>query len=133
MLIQRGLAYLDIAGEEESVGSVLELTPNTRRVPFFMEEESKKQWEKTILLQSTLLPISNVLSLAFCGNEDLNPSPEDVNDYSKALTDAGVDHEFHRYDYAGHAFQSFNIEEKYSEDASEDAWTKVLDFFREKI
>ena len=32
---------------------------------FFMEEESKKQWEKTILLQSTLLPISNVLSLAF--------------------------------------------------------------------
>ena len=50
MLIQRGLAYLDIAGEEESVGSVLELTPNIKRVPFFMEEESKKQWEKTILL-----------------------------------------------------------------------------------
>ena len=42
MLIQRGLAYLDIAGEEELVGSVLELTPNIRRVPFFMEEKSKK-------------------------------------------------------------------------------------------
>ena len=65
MLIQIGLAYLVIAGEEESVGSLLELTPSIRRVPFFMEEESKKQWEKTILLQSTLLPISNVLSLAF--------------------------------------------------------------------
>ena len=86
---------------------------------FFLEEESKKQWEKTILLQSTLLQILNVLSLAFF--------------LSRALTDAGVEHEFHRYNYAGHAFQSFNIEEKYSEDASEDAWTKVLDFFREKI
>ncbi len=41
MLIQRGLAYLDIAREEELVGSVLELTPNIGRVPFFMEEESK--------------------------------------------------------------------------------------------
>ena len=71
--------------------------------------------------------------IGFFGNEDQNPSPEDVNDYSRALTDAGVEHEFHRYDYTGHAFQSFNIEEKYSEDASEDAWTKVLDFFREKI
>ena len=71
--------------------------------------------------------------IGFFGNEDQNPSPEDVNDYSRALTDAGVEHEFHRYDYAGHAFQRFNIEEKYSEDASEDAWTKVLDFFREKI
>ena len=65
MLIRRGLAYLDIAGEEESVGSMLELAPSIRRLPFFMEEESKKQWEKTILLQSTLLPIPNVLSLAF--------------------------------------------------------------------
>ena len=67
--------------------------------------------------------------IGFFGNEDQNPSPEDVNDYSRALTDGGVEHEFIRYDYAGHAFQSFNIEEKYSEDA----WTKVLDFFRKKF
>ena len=67
--------------------------------------------------------------IGFFGNEDQNPSPEDVNDYCRALTDAGVEHEFHRYDYVGHAFQSFNIEEKYSEDA----WTKVLDFFRKKF
>ena len=66
-------------------------------------------------------------------NEDQNPSPEHVNDYRRVPTDVGVEHEYYSYDYAGHAFQSFNIEEKYSEDASEDAWTKVLDFFREKI
>ena len=70
--------------------------------------------------------------IGFFGNEDQNPSPEDVNDYSRALTDAGVEHEFHRYDYAGHDFQCFNIEEKYSEDVIEDAWTKVLDFLIEK-
>ena len=39
--------------------------------------------------------------IGFFGNEDQNPSPEDVNDYSRALTNGGVEHEFHRYDYAG--------------------------------
>ena len=47
--------------------------------------------------------------IGFFGNEDQNPSPEDVNDSRRALIDAGVEHEFHHYDYAGHAFQSFNI------------------------
>ena len=133
MLIQRGLAYLDIAGEEESVGSVLELTPNIRRVPFFMEEESKKKMGENNPPAINVAPNIKCPVIGFFGNEDQNPSPEDVNDYSRALTDGGVEHEFIRYDYAGHAFQSFNIEEKYSEDASEDAWSKVLDFFREKI
>ena len=132
MLIKRGLAYLDIAREEESVGSVLELTPNIRRVPFFMEEESKKIGENNPPAIK-LAPNIKCPVIGFFGNDDQNPSPEDVNDYSRALTDEGVEHEFHRYNYAGHAFQSFNIEEKYSEDASEDAWIKVLNFFREKI
>ena len=67
------------------------------------------------------------------GNEDQNPSPEDVDDYSEALSKAGVEHTFHRYDRAGHAFQSFNSEEHYRHTASEDAWAKVLDFFAEKL
>ena len=64
----------------------------------------------------------------YFGNEDQNPSPEDVNDYEAALEAAGVPHEFHRYDNAGHAFQSFSIPERYREEASEDAWEKVLAF-----
>ena len=51
--------------------------------------------------------------IGFFGNEDENPSPKDVGDYSQALKQAGVEHIFHRYDGAGHAFQSFNSQERY--------------------
>ena len=71
--------------------------------------------------------------IAFFGNEDTNPTPADVNDYDAALTRAGVEHVFHRYDGAGHAFQSFNNPERYREKASEDAWGKVLEFFAGKL
>jgi carboxymethylenebutenolidase len=69
----------------------------------------------------------------YFGNEDQNPSPEDVDAYDAALTAAGVSHVFHRYDEAGHAFQSFNNEERYRPEASEDAWTKVLAFLAESL
>lgn len=71
--------------------------------------------------------------IGFFGNDDQNPSPEDVDDYDAALTAAGVPHEFHRYDGAGHAFQCFTSEERYRPDASEDAWGKPLEFFNEKL
>lgn len=71
--------------------------------------------------------------IGFFGNEDTNPAPADVDDYEKALAQAGVAHAFHRYDGAGHAFQSFNNPERYREQASEDAWRKVLAFFGEKL
>jgi len=69
----------------------------------------------------------------FFGNEDENPTPEDVNDYEAALKAGGVPYVFHRYDNAGHAFQSFNSEERYRHDASEDAWTKVIAFLNESL
>jgi len=62
------------------------------------------------------------------GNEDENPSPEDVDDLDVSLTKAGVVHEFHRYDGAGHGFQDFCNDERYRQDASEDAWGKLLSF-----
>ncbi|MEW6688589.1 MAG: dienelactone hydrolase family protein [Pseudomonadota bacterium] len=71
--------------------------------------------------------------IGFFGNEDANPTPADVNDYDAALTRAGVPHVFHRYDGAGHAFQSFNNPERYRKEASEDAWKKALAFFAEKL
>ncbi len=72
-------------------------------------------------------------SHSFFGNEDGNPSPEDVDDYSKALREGGVEHKFYRYENAGYAFQSFNSEDKFRSKASEDAWAKVLDFFERKL
>jgi carboxymethylenebutenolidase len=64
----------------------------------------------------------------FFGNEDRNPTPEDVDDYETALKTAGVDYTFHRYEGAGHAFQNFPTPERYREAQSEDAWEKVIEF-----
>ncbi len=69
----------------------------------------------------------------FFGNEDENPPPADVDDYEAALEAAGVPCEFHRYYNAGHAFQSFNSEERYRHDVSEDAWEKVLAFLGKNL
>lgn len=66
--------------------------------------------------------------IGFFGNDDSNPSPDDVADYARALDAAGIEYEFHQYDNAGHAFQNFPVAERYNEAASEDAWAKVLIF-----
>lgn len=71
--------------------------------------------------------------LGIFGNEDQNPSPDDVNDYEAALKSAGVDYEFHRYEGAGHGFQDATNAERYRETQSEDAWNKVIDFFRSAL
>jgi len=66
--------------------------------------------------------------IGFFGNDDSNPSPDDVADYARALDAAGIHYDFHQYDNAGHAFQNFPAAERYNEAASEDAWAKVLIF-----
>ena len=71
--------------------------------------------------------------LGIFGNEDENPSPADVDDYEAALREAGVRHEFHRYDGAGHGFQDFTNEERYREAASEDAWQRALAFLHREL
>jgi carboxymethylenebutenolidase len=71
--------------------------------------------------------------LGLFGNDDANPSPEDVNDQEAALKAAGIPYEFHRYDGAGHGFQDFTNAERYREEQSNDAWVKLLDFFDRKL
>jgi carboxymethylenebutenolidase len=56
-----------------------------------------------------------------------------VDDYSAALSEAGISHQFHQYDGAGHAFQNFPAPERYNESASEDAWEKVIQFLDEQL
>ena len=67
------------------------------------------------------------------GNDDQNPSPADVADLDAALDAAGVEHEFHFYDGAGHGFQDFNNEERYRAAATVDSWHKVLAFLDSKL
>lgn len=71
--------------------------------------------------------------LGIFGNEDAGPSPEDVDNYEQALTSAGVDHTFHRYDGAGHGFQDNTNPERYRETQSEDAWMKAISFFDQHL
>ena len=67
------------------------------------------------------------------GNDDENPSPADVDDLDAALTNAGVAHQFHRYDGAGHGFQDFVDAARYRKQAAADAWEKVLAFFDDRL
>ncbi len=71
--------------------------------------------------------------LGIFGNDDENPSPADVDDLDAALTEAGVAHEFHRYDGAGHGFQDYTNEDRYREAATADAWAKIFAFFDARL
>ena len=71
--------------------------------------------------------------IGFYGNNDTNPSPQDVELYRKALEDAGIPHELHQYEGAGHAFQNFPAPDRYVESASEAAWSKLLDFLARQL
>ena len=67
------------------------------------------------------------------GNDYENPPPADADDLDAALTKAGVAHEFHHSDGAGHEFQDSTNEERYREEASDDAWEKVLAFLNRQL
>src|SRR3954470_7607124 len=66
--------------------------------------------------------------LGLYGNDDKNPSPEDVNKTEERVKKAGKNYEFHRYDGAGHGF--FNAPRPaYRPEQAEDGWNKVFAFY----
>jgi carboxymethylenebutenolidase len=72
--------------------------------------------------------------LGFFGNDDQNPSREDVNKLDKLLTDAGKTHTFYRYDGAGHGFLNpYGGAEKYRPAAAKDSWGKAMAFLHDKL
>ena len=66
--------------------------------------------------------------IGFFGNDDTNPTPADVDDYDAALTKAGVEHVFHRYDGAGHGFFYWH-RPLYRPEQAMDGWSKIWAFF----
>lgn len=64
----------------------------------------------------------------FFGQDDQEPSPADVDRIESEFRAHDIPCTFHRYDGAGHAFQNFDSPERYREQASEDAWDKLLTF-----
>jgi len=66
--------------------------------------------------------------LGLFGEDDQNPTPEDVAKLASALDQHGKTYEFHVYPGAGHGF---NCEERpaYRREASLHAWGKALEWF----
>ena len=71
--------------------------------------------------------------IGFFGNDDENPSPEDVARIDEEFTEQGIAHTFHAYDGAGHAFQNFLNEAGYREEATKDSQAKLLAFLAETL
>jgi carboxymethylenebutenolidase len=74
----------------------------------------------------------NVPMLGIFGNDDQNPHPEHVDAMDAELTKHGKEHEFHRYDGAGHGF--FGWERSgYRQEQAVDAWKKIWPFYEKHI
>ena len=66
--------------------------------------------------------------LGLFGNDDQHPSPEQVDELDRILTELGKPHEFHRYDDAGHAF--FSVDRpSYRVAAANDGWERIQAFY----
>ena len=66
--------------------------------------------------------------LGLFGNDDQNPTPEQVDIHEQELKQHGKDYEFHRYDGAGHGFYYYHLA-MYRQEQAVDAWEKVWGFF----
>jgi carboxymethylenebutenolidase len=66
--------------------------------------------------------------IGFFGDDDTNPSPDDVRTIDTELTKHAKPHEFHQYPGAGHAFLNFMNPERHRPAQAADAWQKMLAF-----
>jgi carboxymethylenebutenolidase len=74
------------------------------------------------------LPRLSAPLLGLFGNEDSYPSPEQVDELDRLLTEHGKEHEFHRYDGAGHGF--FGADRpSYHVPSALDGYQRIADFF----
>jgi carboxymethylenebutenolidase len=70
--------------------------------------------------------------LGIFGNNDKNPSPDQVNRTEEVLKKLGKSYEFHRYDGVGHAF--FNTARPgFGPEQAADGWQKVLAFYNKYL
>jgi carboxymethylenebutenolidase len=66
--------------------------------------------------------------LGLFGQDDQHPSPAEVAELEKALSQAGKPYEFHSYPGAGHAF--FEVDRPSARpEAAKDGWARIFDFF----
>lgn len=66
------------------------------------------------------------------GEDDKNPSPEDMRKLDAELNKHNKAHEFYSYPNAGHAFLD-NTKESYRAAAAEQAWPRALEFLKRHL
>ena len=66
------------------------------------------------------------------GEEDKNPSPEDMRTLDAELTKFNKHHEFYSYPNASHAFMD-NTKESYRRHADEASWPRTLEFLKRHL
>ncbi|WP_329178048.1 dienelactone hydrolase family protein [Streptomyces sp. NBC_01477] len=74
------------------------------------------------------LPNLGAPLLGLFGTEDQHPSPEQVAELGRILTEQGKDFEFHSYEDAGHGFFAVN-RPGYRVAAANDGWERIAAFF----
>lgn len=70
--------------------------------------------------------------LGIFGNEDKNPTPEQVDQHEAELKKYGKTYDFHRYDGAGHGFFYYHVA-AYRQAQAVDGWQKVFDFLEKYL
>jgi carboxymethylenebutenolidase len=66
------------------------------------------------------------------GNDDMNPTPEQVDQHEAELKKHGKQYEFHRYDGAGHGFFYYHSS-GYRQAQAVDGWQKVFAFLERNL
>ena len=70
--------------------------------------------------------------LGLFGEDDQNPTVEQVNQHEAELKKQGKDYEFHMYPNAGHGFFYYD-RAMYRQEASVDVWQKTFAFFEKHL
>lgn len=70
--------------------------------------------------------------LGLFGNDDQNPSPDQVNLHEEQLKKYNKTYDFHRYDGAGHGFWYYD-RAAYRPEQAMDAWQKTFEFFEKYL
>lgn len=89
---------------------------------------TEKQPESPVTLTESL----SAPLLGLFGNEDVSPTPDEVDLHEKLLKDNSKEYEFHRYDEAGHGFMYYHTP-LYRQQQSVDAWEKIFNFLDNKL
>ena len=74
----------------------------------------------------------NAPMLGLFGNDDMGPSPAQVDQHEAKLKELGKTYSFHRYDGAGHGFFYYHMP-LYRQQAAMDGWNKVDDWFTQYL